>query len=94
MLYVVIAKDGTDEQAPARRAAVRAAHLENARRLQDSGRLVTGGALLDEQENMIGSMMIVDVASEDEARELVANDVYSAGEVWQEVQIWPYRKAL
>lgn len=94
MLYVVIAKDGTDADAPARRAAVRAAHLETAKELQADGRLVTGGALLDDAGNMIGSMLLLDVADEAAARNLMENDVYTRSGVWQELQIWPYRKAL
>lgn len=94
MLYVVIAKDGTDEDAAARRAAARPAHLEAAKALHEEGRLVTGGALLDAEQNMIGSMLILDVESEEAARRLVEDDVYTRTGVWQELQVWPYKKAL
>jgi len=94
LLYVVIAKDGTDADAPARRAAVRTAHLETAKELLADGRLVTGGALLDEDGNMIGSMLLLDVPDEKAARDLMEADVYTRSGVWQDLQIWPYRKAL
>ena len=94
MLYVVIGKDGNDEDAPARRAAARAAHLEAAQVMHEDGRLVTGGALLDADQNMIGSMLLLDVESEEEARRLIENDVYTRTGVWREYQVWPYRKAF
>ncbi len=94
MLYVVIAKDGTDADAPARRAGAREAHLQVASQLHEDGRLVTGGALLDDSGNMIGSMLLLDVDNEEEARRLLEDDVYSRSGVWQEIQVWPFRKAL
>lgn len=94
MLYVVIAKDGTDSEAPARRTAARPAHLEVATELHADGRLVTGGALLDDAQNMIGSMLILEAANEEEARRLIEEDVYTRSGVWQEYEIWPYKKAL
>ncbi len=94
MLYVVIARDGTDAGAPARRAAAREAHLEVASGLHEDGRLVTGGALLDADGTMIGSMLLLDVESEEEARRLLEEDAYTRSGVWQEFQIWPYRKAF
>lgn len=94
MLFVVIAKDGTDAGAQARRGEARASHLETARALQAAGRLVTGGALLDAEQNMIGSMLVLDVANEAEARRLVEEDVYTRTGVWQSYEVWPYRQAL
>jgi hypothetical protein len=38
MQWLIIARDGTDAEAPQRRQAARPAHLENAARLQESPR--------------------------------------------------------
>lgn len=94
MLFVVIAKDGTDAGAQTRRVEARTSHLETARSLQAAGHLVTGGALLDAEQNMIGSMLVLDVANEAEARRLVEEDVYTRAGVWQSYEVWPYRQAL
>lgn len=93
MLYLVVAKDGTDEDAPARRTAARAAHLEKAAQLFEGGQLVSGGALLAGQQ-MIGSALLIEAESEDEVRALIERDPYTVGGVWNDYQIWPYRKAF
>jgi uncharacterized protein len=54
MLYLVIAKDGTDSDAPARRQAVRAEHLEKVKPAVDSGFLLLGGALLSKRRRGVG----------------------------------------
>src|SRR4051794_41397260 len=59
--FLVIAHDGTDAEAPARRQAVRAAHLEGVRPMVERGEIVVGGALLDEAGGMAGSAVIVDM---------------------------------
>ncbi len=63
MQWLIIARDGTDPEAPARRQAARPAHLENAAKLQASGHLLVGGALTDEAGNMIGSAAVAQFAS-------------------------------
>lgn len=90
----MIGKDGQDADAPARRAAARQAHLDGAAVLKSDGRLVTGGALLDDEQKMIGSMLLLDVESEEEARRLMEDDAYSRQGVWQELTVWPFRRAL
>lgn len=44
MMYLVIAKDGTDPEASARRQKVRAKHLGKVQPVVDSGFLLLGGA--------------------------------------------------
>jgi uncharacterized protein len=48
MRYAVIARDGTDPEAKARRLAVRPAHLERVAPFVERGRVLIGGAILDE----------------------------------------------
>lgn len=94
MLYVVIARDGTDAEAPRRRQDARPAHLEGARRLHAEGVLLEGGALLDADGAMIGSMCIVDFADRADLDAWLAGDPYVTGGVWQEITVHPYRKAV
>lgn len=93
MLYLVIAKDGTDPDAPARRARVREQHLKEVRPLVEEGRVRLGGALLDEGR-MVGSALIVAADSEAEARALLERDIYSRAGVWRDVSIYPFRRAV
>ena len=46
MRYAVIARDGTDPEAKARRLAVRPAHLERVAPFVERGRVLIGGAIL------------------------------------------------
>jgi uncharacterized protein YciI len=58
--FLVIAHDDTDADAPARRQAARPAYLASIAPLVESGRLIIGGAILDAEGGMIGSVLIAD----------------------------------
>ena len=93
MQWLIVARDGTDEEAPARRMAARAAHLANAAQLQASGHLLVGGALLDEEGGMIGSACVAQFETRAELEEWLRTDPYVTGKVWQDVEVMPYRVA-
>jgi uncharacterized protein len=94
MMYLVITKDGTDPEAPARRQKVRAEHLEKVKPVVDSGFLLLGGALLDKEGGMVGSAMLLEAPSEEEVWTFLKNDIYSKGNVWQNFEVYPFRKAV
>ena len=66
MQFVIIARDGTDPEAPTRRQAVRPAHLEGIRRFVERGNILIGGAILDEVGNMVGSVLVADFPTREE----------------------------
>jgi uncharacterized protein YciI len=98
--WAIIAMDGTDAGAEARRTAARPAHLENLQPLLAAGRFRLGGAILDAPEGrMVGSIMAVTAPDEATARALAENDAYSRAGVWQHLRVerWrvgpqPYKK--
>jgi uncharacterized protein YciI len=98
--WAIIAMDGTDAGAEARRTAARPAHLENLQPLLAAGRVRLGGAILDAPEGrMVGSIMAVTAPDEATARALAENDAYSRAGVWQHLRVerWrvgpqPYKK--
>jgi uncharacterized protein len=94
MQFVVIAHDGTDTEAPERRQSARESHLEGARRLKDTGAILTGGALLDEAGAMTGSVVIVDFESRAKLDAWLASDPYVTGDVWRRIEVHPFRVAL
>ena len=94
MLVLVIAKDGTDPDAPARRLSVREAHLEGARALAADGTLHLGGALHDEAGGMIGSALIVEAEHTAAVRALLEADVYHRGGVWRSYEVHPFKRAI
>ena len=93
MQWLIIARDGTDAQAPERRMAARGAHLENAARLQARGHLLVGGALTNDDGRMIGSACIAQFASRAELDAWLRTDPYVTGNVWRDIQVMPYRVA-
>ena len=94
MQFVVTAYDGTDDGAPQRRLAAREAHLAGAENLKAEGKLIAGGAILNGDDEMIGSTLYVDFASRIELDEWLASDPYVTGSVWQEITVQPIRLAV
>ncbi|WP_421827357.1 YciI family protein [Larkinella sp.] len=93
MRYVIHAYDYTDDQAMNRRLAVRPNHFDGARQLKADGHFVLGGALLDPDGKMIGSMMLLDFDTEDQLNDWLQNEVYISGKVWERIDIKPFRQA-
>jgi len=93
MLYVVHAYDGTDEAALDRRMAVRPTHFEGARKLKELGHFVLGGALLNPDGQMIGSMMVLDFENEEQIQDWLSWEPYVQGKVWEKIDIKPFRQA-
>ncbi|MFC0410288.1 YciI family protein [Roseomonas elaeocarpi] len=93
MAFLVIAHDGTDEGALARRMAARPTHFERVTPEAERGVLLMGGALTDAEGRMTGSMLVLDLPDEAAVRRWLAEDPYSQGDVWREVQVTPFRPA-
>jgi uncharacterized protein YciI len=92
--YVVTAHDGTDPEAPARRIAARPAHLAGIAPMLAAGRMIAGGALLDDAGGMIGSVCIVDFPDQAGLDQWLATDPYVTGGVWQRIDVTPFRLAV
>ncbi len=92
--FLVIAQDGTDPDAPARRQAARPAHLAAIGPRVERGEIVAGGAILDDAAGMIGSAMIAEFSSRAELDAWLAADPYTTGNVWQKVEVRPFRLAV
>ncbi len=91
--YVVIARDGTDQEAPARRLAVRETHLALARRMKAEGKIIHAGALLDDDRRMTGSLLVVAFASRAELDAWLAADPYVTGGVWRQIEVRLFQPA-
>lgn len=91
--YVIIAQDGTDEGAFERRMEVRPFHLAGAKKLKEQNNFVFGGATLDEEGNMRGSIMIVQFETKEEFDHWYANEPYIKDAVWQTIEVKPFRVA-
>src|SRR3954453_15913425 len=92
--FLVIAHDGTDAEAPARRQAARAAHLEGVRPMVERGEIVAGGALLDEAGGMAGSAVIGDMPDRAAGDAWLAGGPHGTGAGWRTVEVRPFRLAV
>jgi uncharacterized protein YciI len=89
----IIAWDGRDDGALARRMAVREAHLARVRPHAESGRVACGGAILDDAGVMRGSIAVIRAATDEEAGAWLADDPYVTGDVWRDITLWGTRFA-
>ena len=88
MQFLVIAYDGTDEGAAARRAAAREAHLKAFMDMREKGRFLYGAAILSDEGRMIGSMVVCDFASREELDDAwLRHEPYVVGGVWKTIDV-------
>ena len=91
--YLITGYDYTDEGALQRRMSVRPHHLDGAKVLKVSGNYVLGGAVLNDEGNMIGSVMILQFETEEELGAWKQNEPYITQKVWESVDVKPYKVA-
>ena len=91
--YLIIAQDGKDEEALERRKEVRPVHLAGSKKLKENGNFVIGGAMLDDDSNMRGSIMIVQFETREDFQKWYDNEPYITGGVWKEIEVKAFRVA-
>jgi uncharacterized protein len=94
MQFLVVAKDGTDEDALERRQRTRPAHLVSIGPLVESGNVLVGGAILNDAGDMIGSMLLVEFPDREGADRWLSEDPYVTDGVWRDIEVHPFRTAV
>ena len=89
MQFLVIGYDGTDDQALSRRMTAREAHLAGVVKMKEEGKAIFGTAILDDQGNMIGSVMVMDFPSREELDTWLNIEPYVKGDVWLRIEVLP-----
>ncbi|MGR3506605.1 MAG: YciI family protein [Paracoccaceae bacterium] len=89
MFVALIARDKSG--ALETRMANRAAHLDYVKR---TGVVRQAGPLLDKEEQMIGSLLILEVADMEQAMQWAAGDPYSKAGLFQGVELIPWKKVI
>lgn len=98
MLYVIFGEDA--DGSLEKRLAVRAAHLERLRALQDEGRLVLAGPCpaIDAPDpgpaGFSGSLIVAEFDSLEQARAWAAADPYVVAGVFARTSVRPFRQVL
>lgn len=93
MQYIVTGYDFKDEGAIQRRLNVRPHHLDNARAAKASGQLISAAAILNEDGNAVGSIMIMQFETEEELEAWKNNEPYITQDIWETVDVKPARVA-
>ena len=93
MQFLLIGYDGTDPGAPERRLKVREEHIENINRLKITGECLFGGAILNDDGNMIGSMIVYEYPDRQSLDSMLKEETYINNRVWEKIEIKPFRTA-
>ena len=91
--YLVTAYDHTNADALQHRLNIRSHHLDGARELKVSGNFIIGGAMLNDEGKMIGSVMILQFETEEELQAWQQSEPYITQAVWETVDIKPFKVA-
>ncbi len=93
MQFLLLAYDRTDTGAIDRRMKSRPEHLEKIAVVKKAGQFLCGGAILDNEGTMIGSMILYEVENRETLDKLLENEPYIYNKVWEKIDIRPYRLA-
>lgn len=93
MQFLLVAFDGTDTGALDRRMKARPEHLERVALMKKSGEFLLGGAILDDEGKMIGSMIVYEFPDRKALDESLKIEPYVIQGVWKQIEIRPYRLA-
>lgn len=91
--YLVTAYDHTKVDALQHRMNVRPHHLDEAKELKEKGNFILGGAILNDDGKMIGSVMILQFETDEELEAWKKGEPYITQKVWESVDIKPFKVA-
>jgi len=93
MQFLLMAYDRKDEGALERRMANRPLHLEKIANVKKAGHFLFGGAILDDEGKMIGSMIVYEAPDRKTLDKLLEDEPYITQGVWENYEIRPFRLA-
>jgi uncharacterized protein YciI len=89
MTFIVTGYDYKDTEALKRRMDAREAHMKGIKTMHANGEILYAAAMLNEKEEMCGSVLILEMASKEEVQAYIDAEAYIAGKVWEKVEIVP-----
>ena len=90
MLFALVALDRPNSVE--RRMAIRPEHLKHLDALGD--KLILAGPFLNEKEEGVGSIVVIEAASLDEAREMFNRDPFVRENLFDQITIKPWRLGI
>ncbi|WP_028240389.1 YciI family protein [Stutzerimonas azotifigens] len=92
MLFAIVARDSTAPGTLEKRLAGREAHMKCILELKAKGVVVDGGALLDNDGRMIGSIVFCEAADRSGVDEYLAQEIYYQQGVWNSIEVTPFKR--
>lgn len=89
MTFIVNGYDYTDEGALARRLEARELHMAGINRMYESKEVLYAAAMLNKNEEMCGSVLIVDFESRDALDNWLKEEAYVINKVWDKIEVIP-----
>lgn len=89
MQFLIVAKDGNDDNAADRRQAARPDHIKYSDFAVQTGEQICGAALLGKNDEMRGSVMIVEFQNVEKLQEWLDHEPYMTGNVWKDIDVIP-----
>lgn len=91
--YLITAYDFTDEKALERRMTARPSHLDKAKAMKAAGEIIIGGAIINDEGQMIGSSVIIEMENRAAIDKWLAEEPYVTGKVWDKIMIQEFKVA-
>jgi uncharacterized protein YciI len=92
MHYVIVAKDLAGPESHERRLSARAHHLAGIGTLKKMGRIIDGGAILDNADQMIGSVVLCDFPDRAALDAYLEDEIYVRNKVWGDILVYRLRR--
>jgi uncharacterized protein YciI len=94
MQFLLLAYDRTDPEALQRRLKISEEHFTKITTLKKAGEFIFGGAILDAEGKMIGSMIIYEFPDRESLEERLKDEPYIINGVREKIEIKPFRLAM
>jgi uncharacterized protein YciI len=72
---------------------VRPHHLDGAKELKESGNFILGGAILNDEGKMVGSVMILQFETEEQLETWKQTEPYIVQKIWETYDVKPFKVA-
>ncbi|QND72858.1 YciI family protein [Tardiphaga robiniae] len=92
MQFTIIARDDTAEGTPAKRLAARVEHLERIHALKAEGAVIDGGAIIDPEGKMVGSIVLCEYPDRAALDAYIESEIYYRERVWKDIEVLPFRR--
>ncbi len=92
MQFTIIAHDGTAAGTLERRLAAREQHMERIHAMKAEGTILDGGALIDDDGKMIGSVVLCEFPDRAALDAYIVSEIYFTQNVWKDITVLPFRR--